>query len=86
MPSGEQANIESDVAQIPPRHRSGVLVEPDNRPLPFVLRCCLTWLPLEEAPGPEDGQLNYWRHAPLTGTVTATERGHDVGFSDLESS
>lgn len=58
----------------------------DDRPLPFVLRRCLSWLSLDELPSDGDGQLRFWQRAGLTGNVVLTSQGRDVHFSDLEVS
>lgn len=58
----------------------------EERPLPFVLRRCLTVLDVDELPGDDNVELRYWRRAGLTGEVTLTAGGRDVDFSDLEAS
>ena len=55
-----------------------------DRRIPFVLRVAVIWTSKDELPSAEDGQLRYWRRAPLTGAVLGTSGGRDVTFSDLE--
>ena len=55
-----------------------------SRRLPFILRVGTTWTNKDDLPSAEDGQLRYWRRAPLTGAVATTSGGKDVSFSDLE--
>jgi hypothetical protein len=55
-----------------------------SRRLPFILRIGTTWTNKDDLPSAEDGQLRYWRRAPLTGVFATTSDGKDVSFSDLE--
>lgn len=55
-----------------------------ERRLPFILRVGTTWTNKDDLPSADDGQLRYWRKAPLTGAVAMTSGGKDVSFSDLE--
>ncbi len=55
-----------------------------ERRLPFILRVAAVWTDKDDLPSAEDGQLRYWRRAPLTGSVASTSGGRDVSFSDLE--
>ncbi len=55
-----------------------------ERRLPFILRVGTTWTNKDDLPSAEDGQLRYWKRAPLTGVIAATSGGKDVSFSDLE--
>jgi hypothetical protein len=55
-----------------------------ERRLPFVLRVGTIWTNKDDLPSADDGQLRYWRKAPLTGAVAMTSGGKDVTFSDLE--
>ena len=61
------------------RNRTG-----NERRLPFILRVGTTWTNKDDLPSAEDGQLRYWKRAPLTGAVAMTSGGKDVSFSDLE--
>jgi hypothetical protein len=56
-----------------------------ERRLPFTARVAVEWMDDGDLPGPEDGQLRYWRRAPMTGNVVVTAGGQDVSFSDLEA-
>jgi len=66
----------------------GALDEADRtageRRLPFILRVGTTWTNKDDLPSAEDGQLRYWKRAPLTGALAMTSGGKDVSFSDLE--
>ncbi len=55
-----------------------------ERRLPFILRVGTTWTNKDDLPSAEDGQLRYWKRAPLTGAIATTSGGKDVSFSDLE--
>jgi hypothetical protein len=55
-----------------------------ERRIPFVLRVATEWTTASELRSPHDGQLRYWRRAPLTGNVTVTSHGGDISFSDME--
>lgn len=55
-----------------------------ERPIPFVLLRCVTWLETEDIPSVDNVELRFWRRAGLTGNVGLTTGGQDVGFSDME--
>lgn len=55
-----------------------------DRRLPFSLRVAMVWTDAADVPKEGDGQLHYWRRAPLTGGLASTSGGRDVSFSDLE--
>ena len=55
-----------------------------SRRIPFILRVGAVWARLEDVPGEDESDLGYWQRATMTGALTATSGGRDVGFSDLE--
>ncbi|MGA7672941.1 MAG: hypothetical protein WBW04_21165 [Nitrolancea sp.] len=71
-----------------PTEPDGTLDDPirsgSERRLPFILRVGTTWTNKDDLPSAEDGQLRYWKRAPLTGGIATTSGGKDVSFSDLE--
>jgi hypothetical protein len=78
----------AQTATEPPSRNGGTSEETlptgSSRRLPFILRVATTWTNKNDLPSAEDGQLRYWRQAPLTGTVVTTSGGKDASFSDLE--
>ena len=84
MLAEERQGAADRISQGNPRVSYGSLNGRAERPLPFVLRRCLSWLGDGDLPRAEDGELTYWRRAGLTGEVALTSQGRDVHFSDLE--
>jgi hypothetical protein len=79
---------ESNIMTATPNETSETIETPASSPaerrLPFILRVSVVWTGKDDLPSAEDGQLRYWKQAPLTGQVVTTSGGNDVGFSDLE--
>jgi hypothetical protein len=57
--------------------------DPDDRPLPFVLRVAAEWVNVQDAARLHDDALFFRRRTRLTGTLWTTSDGNDVEFSDI---
>lgn len=71
---------------VEPREQASSLMRSTvcERPIPFVLLRCVTWLDAGDIANSDNVELRFWRRAGLTGNVGLTTAGQDVGFSDMD--
>jgi len=86
MTNPAKTSIHSRSANRPESKSGDPLATPSvDRGLPFVWRVATVWTNVADLAKEGDGQLCYWRRAPLTGNVASTSGGRDVNFSDIEA-
>lgn len=84
MAQPEQSNTVTETLAQSSGTADGPARDDSNRRLPFILRVATVWTNKDELPSADEGQLRYWKRAPLTGNIVTTSGGQDVSFSDLE--
>ncbi len=86
MAQPEESHTLTETPAQPGGTPDGPARDDSDRRLPFILRVATIWTNKDELPSADEGQLRYWKRAPLTGNVVTTSGGQDVSFSDLEVS